>query len=98
MPHMLIKKPSIEKPASPVVSTILQVTKRKRNTLMQYYSDPKAHKLEHEIHYLQKRMKDVEMRYGKEHQAILNNYREMIRSRQELIVLLGRRHGSRRAS
>ncbi|MCP5325444.1 MAG: hypothetical protein H7A09_03825 [Oceanospirillaceae bacterium] len=63
---------------------------------MQYYSDPKTIKLEHEIHYLQKRMKDVEMRYGKEHQAILNNYREMIRSRQELIELLNRRHTGRR--
>lgn len=64
---------------------------------MQYYNDPKTNNLEHEIHYLQKRMKDVEMRYGKEHQAVLNNYREMIRTRQELIELLSRRHSARHA-
>ena len=50
--------------------------------------NPKVYQLEHEIHTLQGHMRNAQCRAGMSNPAILNNYRDMIRMRKELIVLL----------
>lgn len=50
--------------------------------------NPKVYQLEHEIHTLQGHMRNAQCRAGMSNPAILNNYRDMIRMRKELIALL----------
>lgn len=55
---------------------------------MTYSINPKVYRLQHEIHTLERHMHNAEQRMGVSNPAILQNYREMIRARQELMVLL----------
>ncbi len=52
---------------------------------MTYSVHPKIFRLEHEIHTLQRHMRSAQQRMGMNNPAILHNYREMIRTRQELV-------------
>jgi len=56
--------------------------------MMTYSIHPKVHRLQHEIHTLERHMHNAEQRMGISNPAILQNYREMIRTRQELMDLL----------
>ncbi len=59
---------------------------------MMYGISPKRYRLEHEIKMIEKRLHDAEMHYGDTHPSIVNNYREMIRNRRELISMLALKH------
>ena len=52
---------------------------------MMYCVHPKISRLEHEIHTLQHHMRSAQQRMGMNNPVILHNYREMIRTRQELV-------------
>lgn len=56
--------------------------------MMTYSIHPKVYRLQHEIHTLERHMHNAEQRMGVSNPAILQNYREMIRARQELMALL----------
>ena len=49
---------------------------------------PKIYRLQHEIKTLQHHLRSAQRRMGLSNPAILQNYREMIRTREELIVML----------
>ncbi len=55
---------------------------------MTYRIHPKIHRLEHEIHTLQRHMRNAQRRMGMTNPAVLTNYRDMIRVREELVTLL----------
>lgn len=62
---------------------------------MVYTVNPKSYRLEHEIKAIERRIKEAKRHFGKDNPAVINNYEEMIRSRQELIDLLeskGKKH------
>jgi len=66
---------------------------------MTYSIHPKISRLQHEIQTLERLMKNAQQRIGMNNPAILHNYREMIRTRQELVVLLtAKSKKSKRAS
>lgn len=58
---------------------------------MVYAVNPKCYQLEHEIKTIERRIKEAQRQFGAENPSIVNNYKEMIRSRQELIDLLERK-------
>jgi len=60
--------------------------------MMTYSIHPKVNRLQNEIHTLEKHMHNAEQRMGMSNPAILQNYREMIRTRQELMALLSGEH------
>ncbi|GAA6134631.1 hypothetical protein NBRC116188_14200 [Oceaniserpentilla sp. 4NH20-0058] len=49
---------------------------------------PKIYRLQHEIITIERHLHNAEQRMGVSNPAILQNYREMIRARQELMELL----------
>ncbi len=55
---------------------------------MTYSIHPKIHRLEHEINTLKRHMRNAQRRMGMTNPAILNNYREMIRTREDLVKML----------
>jgi len=55
---------------------------------MMYHVNPKVYRLQHEIHTLERHMRNAQRRMGMTNPAILHNYRDMIRTRQELVELL----------
>jgi len=55
---------------------------------MVYTVNPKSYRLEHEIKAIERRIKEAKRHFGKDNPAVINNYKEMIRSRRELIHLL----------
>jgi hypothetical protein len=55
---------------------------------MTYSIHPKVSRLQHEIQTLERLMKNAQQRMGMNNPAILHNYREMIRTRKELVVML----------
>lgn len=55
---------------------------------MTYSIHPKIYRLQHEVHTLQRHMRNAQRRMGMNNPAILHNYREMIRTREETVVLL----------
>ena len=62
---------------------------------MVYAVNPKCYQLEHEIKSIERRIKEAQKHFGADNPAVVNNYKEMIRSRQELIELLenkGKKH------
>ncbi|NVK37523.1 MAG: hypothetical protein HWE18_06335 [Gammaproteobacteria bacterium] len=56
--------------------------------MMTYSVHPKVYRLQHEIHTLERHMRNAQQRMGMNNPAILHNYREMIRTRKELMDLL----------
>ncbi len=56
--------------------------------IMTYSIHPRIHRLQHEVHTLQRHMRNAQRRMGMSNPAILHNYREMIRTREEMVVLL----------
>lgn len=56
--------------------------------MMTYSIHPKVYRLQHEIHTIERHMRNAQQRMGMNNPAILQNYREMIRTRQELMALL----------
>jgi len=55
---------------------------------MTYSIHPKIYRLEHEINTLKRHMRNAQRRMGMTNPAILNNYREMIRTREDLVKML----------
>jgi len=55
---------------------------------MMYSIHPKIYRLKHEIQTLKRHMKNAQQRMGMTNPAILHNYREMIRAREELVTML----------
>lgn len=55
---------------------------------MTYSIHPKIYRLQHEIQTLKRHMKNAQQRMGMRNPAILHNYREMIRTREELVAML----------
>lgn len=64
--------------------------------MMTYSIHPKVYRLQHEIHTLERHMRNAQQRMGMSNPAILHNYREMIRARQELMALLESKEKTRR--
>ncbi len=54
---------------------------------MRFNINPKVYRLQHEIQTLKRHMRSAQKRMGLSNPAILQNYREMIRAREELIVM-----------
>lgn len=50
--------------------------------------NPKVYQLQHEIHTIQGQIRNAQCRSGMSNPSIVNNYRDMIRTRKELIALL----------
>jgi hypothetical protein len=59
--------------------------------MMTYSVHPKIYRLENEIQIIERHMRNAQQRMGMNNPAILHNYREMIRTRQELVILLSAR-------
>ncbi len=55
---------------------------------MTYHINPKVYRLQHEIQTLKHHMRSTQHRMGLNNPTILQNYREMIRTREELIIML----------
>jgi len=55
---------------------------------MTYSIHPRIYRLEHEIHTLKRHMRNAQRRMGMSNPAILHNYREMIRNREEMVQML----------
>lgn len=55
---------------------------------MMYHVNPKVYRLQHEIDTIERHMRNAQRRMGMNNPAILHNYRDMIRTRQELVKLL----------
>ncbi len=55
---------------------------------MTYSIHPRIHRLQHEVNTLQRHMRNAQRRMGMSNPAILHNYREMIRTREEMVILL----------
>lgn len=53
-----------------------------------YSIHPKIYRLQHEIQTLKRHMKNAQQRMGMNNPSILHNYREMIRTREELVEML----------
>ena len=62
--------------------------------MMTYSIHPKIYRLENEIQIIERHMRNAQQRMGMNNPAILHNYREMIRTRQELVTLLSAKEGS----
>lgn len=56
--------------------------------MMTYSVHPKIYRLQHEIETIERHMRNAQKRMGINNPAILHNYREMIRTRQELVEML----------
>lgn len=59
---------------------------------MIYSIHPKIYRLQHEIDILKKHMSNARRGMGMSNPAILQNYRDMIQAREELITIMQRRH------
>jgi len=64
--------------------------------MMTYSIHPKIYRLQHEIETIERHMRNAQQRMGMNNPAILHNYREMIRTRQELVELLSLKKGNRK--
>ena len=64
--------------------------------MMTYSIHPKIYRLQHEIETIERHMRNAQQRMGMNNPAILHNYREMIRTRQELVELLSLKKGTRK--
>lgn len=62
--------------------------------MMTYSIHPKIYRLQHEIETIERHMRNAQQRMGMNNPAILHNYREMIRTRQELVELLSLKKGN----
>jgi hypothetical protein len=56
--------------------------------IMKYSIHPRIYRLQHEVNTLQRHMHNAQRRMGMSNPAILHNYREMIRTREEMVELL----------
>ena len=68
----------------------------RRQLMMTYSVHPKIYRLENEIQIIERHMRDAQQRMGMNNPAILHNYREMIRTRQELVSLLSAKEKTQR--
>jgi hypothetical protein len=59
---------------------------------MPYSIHPKIHRLNHEIKTLERLSTSARQRIGMSNPAILQNYKEMIEVRKELIEMLHKKH------
>lgn len=59
---------------------------------MTYSIHPKIHRLQHEIHTLERHLTNARQRIGMTNPSILQNYKEMIQTRKDLIDMLQARH------
>jgi hypothetical protein len=59
---------------------------------MTYSIHPKVHRLQHEIKTLERHFTSARQRIGMTNPAILQNYKEMIQVRKELVLLLQTKH------
>lgn len=59
---------------------------------MMYSIHPKVHRLQHEIHTLERHLKNAQQRMGMSNPSILRNYKDMIQTRKELMALLQAKH------
>lgn len=57
---------------------------------MVYTVNPKSYRLEHEIKTIERRIQEAKRHFGQTNPAVINNYKEMIRSRRELIHLMNK--------
>jgi hypothetical protein len=55
---------------------------------MKYSIHPRIYRLRHEVNTLHRHMHNAQRRMGMCNPAILHNYREMIRTREEMVELL----------
>jgi hypothetical protein len=60
---------------------------------MTYSIHPKIHRLQHEIKTLERHFTSARQRLGMSSPSILQNYKEMIQVRKELVLLLQTKHG-----
>jgi hypothetical protein len=68
----------------------------KMAAIMTYHIHPKVARLQHEINTLERLMQNAQQRIGMSNPAILHNYREMIRARQDLIMMLEAKYSKRK--
>jgi hypothetical protein len=59
---------------------------------MTYSIHPKIHRLQHEIKTLERHFTSARQRLGMSNPSILQNYKEMIQVRKELVLLLQTKH------
>lgn len=63
-----------------------------KELIMTYSIHPKIHRLQHEIHTLERHLTNARQRIGMTNPSILQNYKEMIQTRKDLIEMLQARH------
>ena len=56
--------------------------------MMTYSVHPKVYRLQSEINTIERNMHNAEQRMGASNPVILQNYRDMIRAREELVDML----------
>lgn len=59
---------------------------------MTYSIHPKIYRLQHEILTLERHLSNARQRIGMTNPSILQNYKEMIQTRKELVELLQAKH------